>query len=236
MGGEPALVLVHSPLVGASVWEPVASVLRLQGKETVVPSLADVFAGPAPYYPRLAAAVADAIDPDKHNGDSRVVLVGHSGAGALLPSVADATTTAVVGMVFVDALLPHPGRSWFSTVPEDMRGQMRGLARDGLLPPWNEWFPPGVLEHLLPDPGLRARFSAELPRLPVAYFDEPAPAVPDPAPSQSAYLRLAYTAQAEDAERAGWHVTSRSSHHLAMLTEPHEIGAALGHLIDALAP
>ncbi|WP_262505347.1 hypothetical protein [Streptomyces sp. TRM68367] len=85
---------------------------------------------------------------------------------------------ALAGAVFADALLPHPGRPWFDTAPPDMREQLRGVAAGGTLPPWNTWFPPGTIEALLPDPGLRARFCRDLPRVPLAHFEEPAPHVP----------------------------------------------------------
>ncbi|XVQ15937.1 alpha/beta fold hydrolase [Spirillospora sp. CA-255316] len=234
MREEPALVLVHSPLVGALTWQSTAAVLRARGHVTIVSSLAEVMAGSAPYYPRLAETVAN--DIDRQGRGRRIVLAGHSGAGALLPAIADATAATVAGFVFVDALLPHPGRSWFDTVPVELREQLRGLARDGLLPPWNEWFPPGTLEELLPDPHLRARFCAELPRLPLAYFQEPAPQAPAPVPAGSAYLQLsdAYAIQARQAEQQGWRVTRRTAHHLAMLTEPQQTGAALEEVIERL--
>lgn len=198
---------------------------------TIVPSLERVSGGAGPYYPALAAAVADDI---ARRDDEQIVLVGHSGAGALLPAVAHATAATVVGMVFVDALLPHPGRTWFDTVPMEMRDQLRGLSRHGKLLPWNEWFPPGTIEGLLPDPALRARFCEELPRVPLAYFDEPAPECPPPPPTHSAYLQLsdAYAPEADQAEREGWRVTRRTAHHLAILTEPEEISATLEVLVQ----
>lgn len=224
--GHPLLVLVHSPLVGASTWQPVAGVLRARGHAVLVPSLAEAFAGGAPYYPGLAGAVAEAWR--SYGGDGAVVLVGHSGAGGLLPAIAGAMGAAVEAMVFVDALLPHPGRSWFETVPAEMREHLRGLAREGVVPPWDEWFPPGTVEELLPDPAVRGRFRAELPRLPLAYFGERAPARTAP-PGRCAYLRLsdAYEAEARQAEGAGWPVERLDAHHLAPLTEPERIAAAI---------
>ncbi|MER5227459.1 alpha/beta fold hydrolase [Streptomyces flaveus] len=231
MRGHPTLVLVHSPLVGASAWQPVARLLGARGHTTVVPNLAGVLADAGPYYARLAATVADDI---ARRDEERIVLVGHSGAGTLLPAVAHATAATVVGMVFVDASLPHPGRAWFDAGPTEMRDQLQGLARQGTLPPWNEWFPPGTIEELLPDPALRGRFCAELPRVPLAYFDEPAPECPDPSPAHSAYLQLSdvYSAEADQAEREGWRVRRRQTHHLAILTEPEEVSATLEELIQ----
>ncbi|WP_206314232.1 alpha/beta fold hydrolase [Streptomyces coryli] len=229
----PRLVLVHSPLVGASTWEPVAEVLRGRGYGVTVPSLAPVEGGP--YYPRLAARAADEVA-----GGERVVLVGHSGAGALLPAVAEAARArgaAVAGAVYVDALLPHPGRAWFATVPPELAARLRELARDGVLPPWDTWFPPGTVEALLPDPAVRARFSAELPRVPLAYFAEPAPPAPALPPARTAYLQLseAYEPQAAAAEREGWRVARIAADHLAVLTAADEVGGELAELVRSVA-
>jgi pimeloyl-ACP methyl ester carboxylesterase len=244
------LVLLHSPLVGASTWQPVADVLRRRGRAVVVPSLVGGLAGTGPYYPRLVSAIADAAARRPNGGPA--VLVGHSGAGALLPAAAKATAEAVAEAtaespteakapsrphtVFVDALLPHPGCSWFQTVPAALREQLRGLASGGLLPPWNEWFPPGTIEELLPDTAQRARFCAELPRVPLAYCEEAGPAADERDPGRSAYVQLsdAYADEAGQAEREGRVVTRRSAHHLAMLTDPEEIAALLEDAVASL--
>jgi hypothetical protein len=60
--GGPTVVLVHSPLVGASAWEAFAEVLRARGRTAVVPALAEAFDGAAPYRPRLAATVARQVE------------------------------------------------------------------------------------------------------------------------------------------------------------------------------
>jgi hypothetical protein len=200
-----------------------------------VPSLTEVLARPAPYYSALGAAVANEVDRQQDRDDG-MVLMGHSGAGALLPGIAAAANTKVAGMVFVDALLPHPGRSWLETVPAEMREQLIDLAEDGFLPRWNEWFPPGTIERLVPEAKLRASFCRDLPRLPLDYFTEPAPEFPSPDPASSAYLKLsdAYTAEANEAERRGWFVTSLVSHHLAIFTEPEEISEKLIEIADAI--
>ncbi|AXK35240.1 alpha/beta fold hydrolase [Streptomyces armeniacus] len=238
MRARPSLVLVHSPLTGPSTWEPVATELRGRGYVTHVPSVAGEFADGGPYFPRLAARVADGIVRD--GGTGPVLLAAHSGAGALLPAAAAAAEGAgvpVAGLLHADAPLPHPGRSWFDTVPVELRERLNALARDGELPPWDEWFPPGTIEELLPDGAQRAAFRAELPRLPLGWFEEPAPELPARyAPSPSGYLRLsgAYEDEARRAEREGRPVVRRDAHHLALLTEPRATADALAELAGAL--
>lgn len=217
---ERVIVLVHSPLVGPMSWELTAERLRKKGHRVVVPSLAEAVDGGPPYYRRLAGAAASALDADGHHGG--VVLVGHSGAGALLPVIAEALGDRVRGAVFVDALLPHPGQSWFDTAPPQLRDQLAGLARAGRLPRWNKWFPAEVLDALVPDAATRERFVSGLPELPLAYFDEPAPTARGGDAYGCAYVRLsdAYDQAAEEAERRGWRVDREDADHLAMLTRP----------------
>jgi len=86
--GTPGLVLIHSPLVGPSSWQPVAEELRVGGLEVVVPSLVHALGSPPPLYQALSGAVVDVLDGCRAGGGP--VLVVHSGAGALVPSVVDA--------------------------------------------------------------------------------------------------------------------------------------------------
>jgi hypothetical protein len=226
----PTFVLIHSPLVGALSWQASADRLRARGLTVVVPSLAGVFDGGPPYYPKLAARVAETVRVSV--AARPLVLVAHSGAGALLPAVAAALTDVVAAAMFIDAILPHPGATWFETAPPSLGEHVRSLAQEGWLPPWDQWFPPGTLDPLLPDPALRGRFLAQLPRVPLAYFEERAPVIGDRIPRQ-AYLQLSepYARAADEAERRGWPTRRESADHLAMLTQPELV---VGHLVRLL--
>ena len=230
----PMLVLLHSPLVGPLTWQPAATSLHAASYHVAVPSLTGVLDTGPPYYPKLAGRVAETIRQAEPTG--AVVLIGHSGAGALLPAAAEATGTPLAAAVFVDAILPHPGVSWFQTAPPMLREQLRGLARDGQLPAWHQWFPPEVVTELLPEESLRRRFLAELPKLPLAYFEEHAPVARGWPPQRCGYLRLsgAYDEIADEAERLGWLVVREAADHLAMLTRPAAISGLLDRLIKVL--
>lgn len=226
------LALVHSPLVGPLTWQAVAEVLRDEGEVVVVPDLTrSVTFGP-PVLPAVQQAAADAVGSVPPA--EPVVLVGHSGAGPLLPGIADRTAASVRALLYVDSLLPQAGVSWFDRAPADLADHLRGLASDGLLPPWNEWFGAGAVEELLPDPHLRARFVAELPRLPLTYFHEPAATASWDGPGGYLLLSEAYENDAVLARRRGWPVLERRSHHLSMLTDPATAAAAILELVDAL--
>ena len=211
------LLLVHSPLVGPMTWVGTADTLRAKGFRCYVPDMTGVASAGPPYRPKLAGVAADALHG---TGDEPVVLVGHRAAGPLLPAIADVLSGRVGAAIFADAQLPHPGLSWLDTAPARLREQLLDMVRDGVLPPWHDWFPPGAIAELLPDPELRRDFVAEIPRLPVAYFDEPAPMTSDL--RMCALLRFSapYDLAADEAERLGWWVARKDWDHLRMLTAP----------------
>ncbi|MFD1323127.1 hypothetical protein [Micromonospora sonneratiae] len=230
----PTLVLIHSPLVGPGTWLPVAAELRARGYQVVVPAVSAVTEAEPPYYRWLADRVRE--DVDSVGVSDRVMLIGHSGAGALLPVIGAGLPGGAYGAVFVDAMLPHPGTSWFANAPAALVGQLRDLAVDGRLPPWHRWFPAEVIQALLPDEQQREHFIAELRRLPLAYFAEPAPSVPEWSPQRCAYLQLSdgYDPEAAEAQRRGWTVRHEPADHLALLTQPGRISTVLDQTIRML--
>jgi hypothetical protein len=210
-------------------WQPVAEWLRDQGHAAIVPSLAGVWAGGAPYYPRLVEralarrppGMVRLCRPEGIGGRGAVTVVLHSGAGALAPTVAAALPGS--RMIFVDALLPHPGQSWFDTAPADLRAHLTDLAVECWLPPWDRWFPAEVIRQVLPDTELRRPFTAELEPMPLAYFREVAP--PLDVLATGGYVRLSagYDTFADASTTSGWPVIRADLDHLAVLTRPVEV-------------
>ncbi|GAA1671883.1 hypothetical protein GCM10009830_17540 [Glycomyces endophyticus] len=231
---DPLLVLVHSPLTGPLAWEPTAEALQSLGHVVVLPDLGPAFAGEGPYFTGAAALVAEALG--EYAMHESVVLVAHSGAGALLPTIAEAVprTTATV---LVDAELPRPGQSWFDTAPAELGASLRELAVDGVLPKWSDWYAPDAIADLLPDDFQRETFTAALPRLPLAYFEETAPPAPAWPPGPCAYLRLsaAYVTQAAAAVEKEWTVAELPTDHLAIITQPEKVARILSAQINELA-
>jgi len=193
-----------------------------------LPPLLEVTGG---FYADLAAAAAAAIAAE---GEEPAILALHSAAGELAPSIAAALGAALAGVIFVDAILPHPGRSWLDTAPAALREQLTAGAQQGLLPAWDGWWPPGALEKLAPDADLRAALIAELEPLPLAYFEEVAPEITFDAPC--AYLQLsgAYEEEGRRAVRLGWPVVRLPATHLAPATQPRAVATALETLTDRL--
>jgi hypothetical protein len=194
-------VLVASPFTGPFAWSRVASELRGRGATVAVAGVDDI-----------------AVDPP-------VVLVAHSGGGPRLPAIA-ARTPGVRGMVLVDALLPHPGRSWAQTVPDAFAAKLGAEAVDGRLRPWPEWWGDARMRELLPEDDVRAEFVASCPAVPIATIDEIMPDLPDPS---AVFVQLSetYAPESEASRRRGWPVLVRDATHLALLTDPSLVADAI---------
>src|SRR5713226_1426103 len=133
-----AFVLIHSPLVGPFTWSLVADELRRRSIEVIVPTLTNErSAEDVPYWKMHAAAVAAAVASLPR--DRAVILVGHSGAGPLLPALRNALDRAVGGYLFVDAGLPVHNRSRLDLFESrEAADEFRQAAQDGYLPTWTE--------------------------------------------------------------------------------------------------
>jgi pimeloyl-ACP methyl ester carboxylesterase len=81
--GQPILfALIHSPLTGPMVWQPVAHFLRALGHQVIVPDLADTAGTAKPIWSQhVAAAVSAIARAAAEQRAHSTVLVAHSGAG-----------------------------------------------------------------------------------------------------------------------------------------------------------
>lgn len=224
-------LLIHSPLVGPTTWAPVAQLLKGAGYEVVVPRLESPPGIPEHYWERHASVVAEsiaAVPPDR-----QIILVGHSGAGPLLPALRDAMHRKVAGYIFFDAGLPKNGASrldQFDT-PAEVK-EFRDSAVDGVLPKWTE----ADLHDAITDDTLRKAFVAELPALPLKVYEEPLPVFKGWPDAPCAYVRTSatYDRFLETARRKGWPVRSLDGGHFYMLNEPAKAAAILRELATAM--
>jgi hypothetical protein len=223
----PRLILLHSPLLGPYSLRATADELRALGWAAEAPAWPKLSSVGEGYYPALAQAMAATIDGA---GADPVILAPHSGAGALVPALAAHLRAPMAGVIFLDAILPHPGRSWFDTAPPETREALRAGAQMGQLPPWDDWWPPGALEKLVPDAPVRQALVDELEPLPLAYFEEAAP--PAELASPAAYLQLSngYADEMRAAGRLGWPNISLPLNHLGPLSHPKAVAATLRSL------
>lgn len=239
-----AVVLVHSPLTGPEAWGRLPAMLRERGDgvvdDVVVPAVRDDDEPPyaGRYVARAALQVRDAV------GDAPTLLVGHSGAGYLLPLLGAARRAArasVAGYVFLDAGLP-PSR------PTSRLDLLRRedpsyadelephLAGGGRFPDWSD----DDLWDLVPDDAARAALVGSLRRRGLDFFTEPIGVAPDWPDAPCGFLRLspAYDGAARLARARGWPVVDgpndRPGGHFAMLVDPAPVADDLLSLLDRL--
>lgn len=230
---SPRIILVHSPITGPGVWEGVRDALWHMDLRTYIARLPAAEHIHPPYWLCHAAGVAAGL-PEEES----IVLVGHSGAGALLPAIGRlarnrAAAALLAGYIFVDSDLPRDGCSRLDLFdrPEDADA-MRQRSRGGWLEPWSD----EQLARLLPDASTRAAFVADLPRTPLALYEEVI-CVPDDWPeAPCAYLQLSdhYRNSVTRATQAGWPLQRLAGHHLMPLSDPVPVARALRTLISAL--
>ncbi len=221
-----SLLLLPSPLLGPSVWAPVAELLTARGHGVQVAAMPATVETPTDVH-RAFLAAAD--------GLSAPVLVPHSNAGLVAPAVA-ASVPGCPGIVFVDAVLPAPD----GPTPCAPLGLLAGLEElvdsEGLLPPWTEWWPASEVDALFPDEETRRTVEHQQGRLPLAYFRSQVVAPPRWAQRCHAYLAFGAT-YGEELARArslGWATRVLEGRHLHQLCDPRAVADAVEELAGSL--
>ncbi|NUP00239.1 MAG: alpha/beta hydrolase [Nonomuraea sp.] len=126
-------VLLPGSWAGAWIWEPVVRRLRLLGHDARAVTLRglsgerDDVSGVG-----LQTHVDDVLTLLKTEGLREVVLVGHGYSGLVAGQVADRAPGRVAHTVYVEAVLPHDGRSMLHAFPDRQREQeLRLIAEHG---------------------------------------------------------------------------------------------------------
>jgi hypothetical protein len=210
---------VHSPVAGPSTWRWVADELAARGHRVTVPAVppAATALGWAAFVGAVAALSGGIDSP---------VLVGHSGAGPLLPRIG--TRIRARALVFVDAdIPPEAGETTLAT--DEFLEFLRGLANGGMLPPWSDWFGPESMRELIPDDRKRDLVGAELPSVPLSYFEARVPVPAGWASTKCGYVLLseAYAGQSDKAAASGWPVARLTGKHFDIVTRPDAVADAI---------
>jgi pimeloyl-ACP methyl ester carboxylesterase len=221
--GDVKFVFVHGAPAGPATWRWVAEVMTSAGHEVVVPDLRRAAMSGHP-----AAVVREAVAACSTDTD---VVAGHSGAGLVLPAIADSLpASARPRLVFVDAAIPEcEGDARLNPVVVDL---LRPLAIEGVLAPGFLWSGEGGLERLITDSERRARVEAELPELPMTLFEEGLPEAAGWCEWRCDYLLLSeeMRGEAERARSLGWPVLEVLGNHLDVVNRAAEVAADLVRL------
>jgi pimeloyl-ACP methyl ester carboxylesterase len=131
--GKP-VVLVHGAWTGAFVWREVREPLWARGHPVFTPTLTGLGERAHLANPdiNVDTHVSDVLALLTCEGLDKVVLVGHSYGGVVVTAAADRAPQRIAHVVYLDALVPHPGES-----VEDMRHHQ--AAGSG-------WYPPPQLD------------------------------------------------------------------------------------------
>ncbi len=246
-----ALVLVPSPFTGAVAWGRLREVLATAGRRAVTVETAtdgpddtddtddtDDAEDRPPYAARAIARAALQIRAD--GGPEPIVLVGHSGAGPLLPQLGAAVQAArrqVAAYVFCDAMLPRAGGATRLQLLEAENpaaaAELHTALHDGArFPAWTD----ADLREDVPDPEARATLLGALHPRGHDFFTEPLPHPADWPDAPCGFLRTspAYDWGARTARHRGWPVIERGGGHFAALTDPEGLAPDLLALLDRL--
>lgn len=223
----PLVALLGSPLLGGIVWERVAPLLRLRGRDIVVP---DATSPP----PRSVAEVVDAV-LGTLPADRPLAIVAHSNAGNLVPGIAAARD--VVAVVLMDAAFPaEPGSH--PVAPAHLVEELVELADEhGVLPPWSTWFPDEAILALGLDAGQLAELRRVEPRIPLEFLTgtvEVQDAWVRRTPGAYVSFGDVYAAERGVAASLGWRVRAVEGGHLHPLVEPEEVAAVIDAELDEL--
>lgn len=154
--------------------------------------------------------------------DQAVVLVAHSGSGVLLPSIASRLCTSPAKRIFVDAGLP-PATGQMQLAPGEFRAFLdERVEADGMLSRWSNWWDEEAMEAMVPDSDKRALVRADIPRLPLRYYDQVVEVPPSWTQIPAGYLLLSdsYRGTADQARSRGWPVIELPGEHLHLVVDP----------------
>lgn len=116
-----AYVLVPGAFLGGWCWRRVADRLRAEGHDVYPVTLTGVgdrlhLMNPAVGFETHVSDVTAVID---YEGLEDVVLCGHSYAGLVITAVADARSSKVSALVYLDAIIGEHGKSMWDLIPGD---------------------------------------------------------------------------------------------------------------------
>ncbi len=236
------LVLAHSPLVGPESWGRLPDALRDSGGEDLQLVVLDAEDQRPPYATAYVASAARQLAAAAPRGP--VVLVGHSGAGYLLPQIGATQRSArrtVGGYVFFDAGVPHGKGATrlglMRTEDAQFAAELQAeLEAGGTFPTWTD----EDLAELIPDDAVRRGLVGALRPRGLDFFTEPLPFPADwpDAPCGFVQLSSAYAAPARVARSRGWQVADwpadGAGGHFAACADPVRVAALLLDLVSTL--
>lgn len=233
-GRRFTFVLVHGAWHGGWCWRYVAEPLRARGHRVFTPTLTGQgerlhLSRPEVVHDTHVRDITGLIEAEELE---EIILVGHSYGGIVISAVADRLRTRMKKLVYLDALLPVPGRPVFELPPEQLAAVKAGLIDGYKSPPFpTEQF--GIPK----DHPLYAWVDRRLTTMPFGVFETPVMLSDGWDRLPRCYIAakanaLGQTAAAAKQARAqGWEMFDIDTGHDVMVTAPD----ALATLLMAIA-
>ena len=115
-------ILVHGAMHGGWCWQKLVPLLEAQGHRVSAPDLPGMGDDPTPLSDVTMGAWAQFIARRSRGAGGPVILVGHSRGGTVISEAAEIAPEAMLGLVYLAALLLPAGRKAFeANVAEDAR-------------------------------------------------------------------------------------------------------------------
>lgn len=105
-------VLVHGGDRDGSIWQDVKYLLEHQGHQVFCPSMTSV------KHAHLQTNIDEVLAVIQANNLKEIILVGHSYGVMVITGVASQLSNALSFMVFVDSVVPQPGKSLYGLLAE----------------------------------------------------------------------------------------------------------------------
>jgi pimeloyl-ACP methyl ester carboxylesterase len=162
------------------------------------------------------------------SGHREAILLAHSFAGYVAAGAMKRAAAHLRSVIFLDAVIPRPGASWFESMGPETEQYMRSIARDGATP----WFSRPQLDQMYPDNQLTdadlSWMQAHVTAQPIGTFTQPAD--DQPLETRAKGIRLHYVkclrtnppAASISDGAPGWTMSSIDSSHWPMVTAPED--------------
>lgn len=236
MNASTPIVLVGGSGLGPWAWGRVAPILNDHGFLSVTPQLRTTGGDSTP---ARTVGLADWVEDVRTalTGLADATLVAHSFAGYVAAAVLEQQPHGIRQLVFIDAALPQPNRSWFDVMGPDVAAFMTSLAHDGAIP----WFSRRQLDQLHPRHGITDADFEWMQQLltaqPIGTYTRPAIREPlNTTNAGAAYVRCLRTSPRVadvSAEQLGWDYRTLDAGHWPMITNPAETAHVIIDLIDS---
>ncbi len=116
------LILVHGAMHGGWCWQKLVPLLEAQGHRVLAPDLPGMGEDRTPLSEVTLSTWAESIARRARDAGEPVILVGHSRGGTVISEAAELAPQAMLGLVYLAALLlPAGAKAFDAAVAEDAR-------------------------------------------------------------------------------------------------------------------